>query len=912
MRPSLAPQPRNQRVPSKPMAARKPTQLVIVESPAKAKTISRFLDDSYVVEASYGHVRDLPQNAQEIPADKRGEEWARLGVNVEQQFQPLYVVPAEKKKHVKRLKDALKDAGGLLLATDEDREGESISWHVLELLKPPKSLPVGRIVFHEVTKEAIEEALENPRQLDDKLVRAQEARRVLDRLYGYTLSPLLWKRVAPGLSAGRVQSVAVRLAVERERERMRFRAAEYWDLVADLAAPNGTAEGKFQARLTRVDARRLADARSFDPQTGKLADESRLQLSRPEAERYAEAARAAKPWQVSSLERTPGTQKPAPPFTTSTLQQEANRKLRFTAQRTMRTAQQLYEGVELGGERVGLITYMRTDSTTLAERALNQARQVIAAAYGDEYLPDRPIHYQTKAKRAQEAHEAIRPTDLSRRPQDVARFLDADQAKLYELVWKRTVACQMLPARFERTAVEITVAVPAARGRESLVFAASGRRIVFPGFLRAYVEGSDDPEAELGDQETLLPPLADGQSLAALKVAAEGHETRPPMRYTEASLVKRLEEEGIGRPSTYATIISTIQDRGYVFKRGNELVPTFTAFCVTELLEESFLDLVDTEFTARMEDELDEVAAGDREWVELVSGFYLGDKKHAGLLKRLEKLELSFPAVQIGKHPASGEKMVVKIGRYGPYLSRGEGGKDNTVSLPAEMAPDELTVERAAALLEGKATGAAPLAVDAASGRPITVQMGRFGPYLELGQSEEEKEQKVKPKRVSLPKGLAPEEVTPEIAARLMSLPRLLGKHPETGEEITTAIGRYGPYLKHGDEFRNLPSWTAACDLDLASALTILAQPKAVGRGRGKVTREVLQDFGELAGAEGSVQVLNGRYGPYVTDGKTNATLPKSLDPQSVTPERALELLAAKRAASPAKKGRFRRRAAAG
>ncbi len=888
------------------MAARKPTQLVIVESPAKAKTISRFLDDRYQVEASYGHVRDLPQNAQEIPAEQRGEEWARLGVNVEEGFAPLYVVPAEKKKHVKKLKDALKEAGGLLLATDEDREGESISWHVLEVLKPPKAMPVHRIVFHEVTKEAIDEALEHPRQLDEKLVRAQEARRVLDRLYGYTLSPLLWKRVAPGLSAGRVQSVAVRLAVERERERMRFRAAEFWDLSAELAAE----EGKFQARMVRVDTRRLADARSFDPQTGKLADESRLHLRKPEAESYAEAAKAAKPWRVSSLERTPGTQKPAPPFTTSTLQQEANRKLRFTAQRTMRTAQQLYEGMELGGERVGLITYMRTDSTTLADRALNQARQVIAAAYGDEYLPERPIHYQTKAKRAQEAHEAIRPTDLSRRPQDVARFLDTDQARLYELVWKRTVACQMLPARFERTAVEVSVAVPAAAGREELVFAASGRRIVFPGFLRAYVEGSDDPDAELGDQETLLPALTEGQTLEALAVAAEGHETRPPMRYTEASLVKRLEEEGIGRPSTYATIITTIQERGYVFKRGNELVPTFTAFCVTELLEDHFADLVETEFTARMEDELDEVAAGDRQWVELVSGFYNGDKKHAGLLNRLEKLELSFPKVEIGQDPTSGERMVVKIGRYGPYLSRGEGGKDNTVSLQAEMAPDELTVERAVALLAGKAVGAAPLAVDAASGRPITVQMGRFGPYLELGLTEEEKEQKVKPKRVSLPKGLAPEEVTPEIATRLMALPRSLGQHPETGQELSTAIGRYGPYLKHGDEFRNLPSWTAACDIDLDGALAILAQPKAAGRGRGRAAREVLQELGELAGAEGPVQVLNGRYGPYVTDGKTNATLPKNLDPQALAPEQALELLAAKRAAGPAKKTRFRRRAA--
>lgn len=891
------------------MASRKTKQqqLVIVESPAKAKTISRFLDDSYIVEASYGHVRDLPGSAQEIPASVRGEEWARLGVNVEADFAPLYIVPADKKKHVKRLKDALKEASGLLLATDEDREGESISWHVLELLNPPKDLPVGRIVFHEVTKEAIEEALRHPRAVDQQLVRAQEARRVLDRLYGYTLSPLLWKRVAPGLSAGRVQSVAVRLAVERERERIAFRKAEYWDLVAELSSPTG----RFLARLERVDKLRLADGKSFNPQTGELADSNRLRLGEREAKHFAETSAKVRPWTVTAVDRTPGTQRPAPPFTTSTLQQEANRKLRFTAQRTMRTAQQLYEGVDLDGERVGLITYMRTDSTSLAARALEQARHVIASAYGDEYLPNKPIHYQTKAKRAQEAHEAIRPTDLARKPQEVARYLDSDQAKLYELIWKRTLACQMVPARLERTSVEVTVESPTSSGKkDSLVFTASGRRIVFPGFLRAYVEGTDDPEAELGDQETLLPALTEGDHLEPQTVKAEGHETRPPMRYTEASLVKRLEEEGIGRPSTYASIITTIQDRGYVFKRGNELVPTFTAFCVTELLEEDFGDLVDLEFTARMEDELDEVAAGNREWVELVSDFYRGDRKHQGLTKRLEKLETKFPFVEIGQDPKSGERLIVKIGRYGPYLSRGEGGKDNTLSLPLEMPPDELTPERALALLDGKSSTAEPLARDLQSGRPITVQVGRFGPYLELGLSDEEKEAKEKPKRVSLPRGVAPEDVTPEIALRLMSLPRSLGTHPDTGVELSTAIGRYGPYLKAGDEYRNLPNWEAACDLDQASALIILAQPKAQGRGRGKAVKDIIQDFGAQPGQEGPVQVLGGRYGPYVSDGKTNATLPKNLDPATLSVEKALELLDAKRAAGPKKKAGFRRRSA--
>jgi DNA topoisomerase I len=887
------------------MPAAKATRLVIVESPAKAKTIGRFLDDRYQVEASYGHVRDLPQNAKEIPAAVRGEEWARLGVDVERGYAPLYVVPAEKKKHVKRLQEALKGAEQLLLATDEDREGESISWHVLELLSPPKSMPVSRIVFHEVTQEAIAAALEHPRGVDEKLVRAQEARRVLDRLYGYTLSPLLWKRVAPGLSAGRVQSVAVRLAVERERERIAFRASEYWDLAVELAAPGGG----FTARLVRLGGRRLADAKSFDPATGRLADGARLHLDGEAARGYASAAEEARPWRVTSLERTPGTQRPAPPFTTSTLQQEANRKLRLTAQRTMRIAQQLYEGVDLGGERVGLITYMRTDSVALADRAVAQARRVIAAAYGADYLPERPLHYRTKAKRAQEAHEAIRPTDLSRRPQDVARHLSPEQAKLYELIWKRTVACQMLPARFERTAVEVTVEVGGeGRAAEPLAFAASGRRIVFPGFLRAYVEGSDDPEAELGDQETLLPALAEGQDLEPVRVAAEGHETRPPMRYTEASLVKRLEEEGIGRPSTYATILSTIQDRGYVFKRGNELVPTFTAFCVTELLEESFADLVDTEFTARMEDELDEVAAGEREWVELVASFYRGNGGGPGLLSRLENLELRYPAVDVGADPASGEPLRVKIGRYGPYVVRGEGGKGNTASLPDNLPPDELTVERALMLLNGKADAAEPLASDPATGRPITAQLGRFGPYLELGLEEAEREAGAKPKRVSLPRGMDPEAVTPEVAVKLMSLPRTVGRHPASGEEISAGLGRYGPYLRHGDEFRNLPSWEAACDLTLDEALAILAAPKPQSRGRRGGKPEVIRELGEVAGAAGPVKLLAGRYGPYVSDGEVNASLPRGADPGALTAAEAAELLAKRRAAGPAKKPRRRRK----
>ncbi len=882
------------------MAADKEKNLVIVESPAKAKTISRFLGKDYRVEASYGHVRDLPQNAKEIPAAVRDQEWARLGVNVEEGFEPLYVVPADKKKHVKRLKEALVGANRLLLATDEDREGESISWHVLQLLKPPKHVSVERIVFHEVTPEAIAQALTAARSVDLDLVKAQEARRVLDRLFGYSLSPLLWKRVAPGLSAGRVQSVAVRLLVERERERIAFIPAEFWDLKAEV----GTREGRFRVRLVRVGEARLADGKSFDAR-GKLGESKRLHLTAESAQELVRQAADTQPWQVTALERTPGQQRPAPPFTTSTLQQEGNRKLRMSSRQTMRVAQQLYEGIDLGGERVGLITYMRTDSLSLAERAVEQARKVIAAAYGKEYLPSAPIFYKTKAKRAQEAHEAIRPTDLARRPQDVQPFLDQDQFRLYELVWKRTIACQMLPASFERTAVEVSVH-PA--GRPALTFAATGRRIVFPGFLRAYVEGSDDPEAQLGDQETLLPAMELGQELALHSLEAEGHSTRSPYRYTEASLVKVLEEEGIGRPSTYATILSTIQDRGYVFKKGNELVPTFTAFCVTLLLEQQFRDLVETDFTARMEDELDDVAAGKLSWDTLVSSFYWGADQTPGLVTRLSQGEVSYPTVDLGKDPANGEEVVVKVGKYGPYLRRGEGGAENVVALPADLAPDELTLKLALDLLRNKGSERAPIAHEVASGRPITLQYGRFGEYLELELTEAEREDKVRPKRVSLPRGLKAADVTPEIARQLMQLPRVLGAHPDTGLELSTNIGRFGPFLKHGDEFRSLDSWQKACELELPAALALLREPKVARRQqRSAVTKSVLKDLGRLDGAAGVVQVLAGRYGPYVTDGEVNATVPKGTEPANLTAEEALALLAARRSSATKKRRGARR-----
>jgi len=904
---------RSEKAKGGPGASAPARNLVIVESPAKATTISRFLGDEYRVEASYGHVRDLPQNAKEIPAAVRKEEWARLGVNVDAGFLPLYVVPADKKKHVQRLKKALAESDRLLLATDEDREGESISWHVLELLDPKRTVDVQRIVFHEVTPEAIREALASPRKVDENLVRAQEARRVLDRLYGYSLSPLLWKRVAPGLSAGRVQSVAVRLLVERERERMAFRAAEYWDVKALL----GAGGERFEARLVRLGGQRIAEGRSFDPETGKLADPERLVLGREPAETLAAALAEARPWRVSSLDTKPGQQHPAPPFITSTLQQEGNRKLRFTSRQTMRVAQQLYEGIDLGGERTGLITYMRTDSLTLAGRAVAQARRVIADVYGQRYLPEKPNRYRTKSKGAQEAHEAIRPTDLSRRPQDVRRWLDADQYRLYELVWKRTIACQMLPARFERTSVEIEADAPAATGdgdgpapgraAERATFAANGRRIVFPGFLRAYVEGSDDPEEALGDKETLLPELAVGGAVEPREVAAEGHETKPPYRFTEASLVKKLEEAGIGRPSTYASILSTIQDRGYVFKRGNELVPTFTAFCVTQLLEQQFRDLVDTDFTAHMEDDLDEVAAGHKAWDELVAEFFHGAGGRHGLRQRVEEGEVTYPAVRLGADPETGEPLEVKVGKYGPYVRRGEDGP--IASLPEDLPPADLTPDLAAEMLRGKEEDAEPIAVDEATGLPIHLRHGRFGFYLERELTAEEAAASGsdKPRRVSLPGSLAAESLDGATARRLMLLPRTVGTDPASGEEVTTGIGRYGPYVKRGDEFRSLGSWEEAVDVPLDRALEILARPKP-GRRRGG-TKAVLKELGEAAGAAGPLQVLDGRYGPYVTDGETNASLPRGADPRAVTVEEALRLLEARRNAP--QRPRRRRRAKA-
>lgn len=865
--------------------------LVIVESPAKAKTISAFLGKSFEVVASYGHVRDLPENKKEIPAEFKKFKWADLGVNVDADFEPVYVVPVDKKRRVAELQSSAKGAERLLLATDEDREGESISWHVLQVVKPKKGVKVERIVFHEITPEAIEEALAHPRQIDEELVRAQETRRILDRLYGYTLSPMLWRKVAPGLSAGRVQSVAVRLIVIRERERRDFVVAEYSGIEAKLSAK----EGSFDAKLQRIGEEKVADGQSFSS-LAALTEKTAYWLKSDEASSMTSRLEKASPWKVAKVETKPGTENPLPPFMTSTLQQEANRKLGMTARKAMQVAQQLYEGVDMGGDRVGLITYMRTDSLTLAERALTQAREVIKDLYGSEYLPAKPKQYKSKAKNAQEAHEAIRPTDLARRPQDVERYLDRDQFRVYELIWKRTVACQMKPAEVERTRVEVVVQDQ----NKDMTFAASGKRIVFPGFLRVYVEGADDPEAELGDKETILPGMKVGDVLDLLGVKATEHSTKPPARYTEASLVQKMEQEGVGRPSTYASIIGTIQDRGYVFKRKNELVPTWTAFAVTEILEGHFERLVDIGFTAEMETELDEIAEGKRDWVSHLKSFYSGQNGQVGLAEdvKTKSPEIPFPAMPMF------DDVVVRIGRNGPFLQRGEGGAGNTASVPDDVPPADLTKEMVIELFDRKAAGPEAVAVDPTSGQCVFHKKGRFGDYLEVAQTPDQVEAKETPKRVTLPPGVKADELTDDDVKALLSFPRELGQHPDTGATVVLSLGRYGAYLVAGDQKGNVGDWREASTMGLDKAVVALASGTRGGAGR---TAEPIKELGALDGVEGTVKVMSGRYGPYVTNGTVNATLPRGLDPATVTPEKAIELIKAKIAAGPSKKP-FKRR----
>jgi DNA topoisomerase-1 len=887
--------------------------LVIVESPAKARTLERFLGNRYAVMASVGHIRDLPESAKEIPPEIKDKHWGRMGVDVDGDFKPYYVVPADKKANVQKLKTALKGASEVLLATDPDREGESISWHLSEVLKP--RIPVKRIEFHEITEEAVNEAIANAREINESLVRAQESRRIVDRLYGYSLSPVLWKKVQTGLSAGRVQSVAVRLIVEREEARRAFRSSVYWDLEARL-----TGEGReFPATLVRLGDARVATGKDFDAATGALKAKGVKHLDERAASTLAQTLERNLPWSVTGVEARPGVERPAPPFTTSTLTQEASRKLGYSTSRTMQIAQRLFQGMEVGnGEIEGLITYHRTDSTTLSDKAITESARVIRDMFGGEYY-DAPRRYQTKVKNAQEAHEAIRPTDFRQTPQRLASILEPDELRLYDLIWKRTMASQMVDARVVKTTLEITAQTG---DGDSAVFTASGKAIEFAGFRRAYVEGSDDPEAELEDQETILPTCHVGdrvyasgvmpsgkEGLAYLGLEAKRHETQPPARYTEAALIKELESDGIGRPSTYASIIATIQNRGYVFRQGKALVPSFTAFAVTELLRQHFTDYVDPGFTAEMEEVLDQISNGERDWLDFVKGFYRGDAKHTGLdaLIQSKQSEIDYPLIEVGLDPDSGHSIRVRIGRYGPFLQRGEGGEGNTASLPDDLAPADLTVEKAVALLNAKAQGPRQLGTDSASGLPVFVMNGRFGPYVQLGEMSDDKKA-AKPKRTSLLSTMTEESVTLDDALRLLTLPREVGRHAVDGEPIIASPGKFGPYVKHGKEFRSLENEEQLFTVTLEEAVALLAEPKK-SRRRQSAAKTVLRELGPHPKGGAPVNVLAGRYGPYVTDGTTNASLPKGTTPEAVTMEQAVELLAV-RAGAP-KRGRVTRRGGA-
>lgn len=820
-----------------------------------------------------GHVRDLPSSAEEIPEAVKGEKWAQLGVNVEADFEPLYVIPKDKKKIVKELKDALKDATELILATDEDREGESISWHLLQILKP--KVPIKRMVFHEITREAIRDALTHCRDIDNRVVQAQETRRILDRLVGYTLSPLLWKKIAWGLSAGRVQSVAVRLLVRRERERRAFRQGSYWDLKALLE------KGKisFDAKLVTVGNVKVANGSDFDENTGQIISGRRVLLLNEEQARALLSRIQNKPWTVTNLEERPVTRKPSPPFTTSTLQQEANRKLRLGARETMRIAQSLYER--------GFITYMRTDSVHLSEQAIEAARSCVQELYGSEYLSPQPRKYTTKSKGAQEAHEAIRPAGSTfRTPQQTG--LDGIDFRLYDLIWKRTVASQMADSRQTHVTVQTQV--------EDAGFRSSGKRIDFPGFLRAYVEGSDDPDAALEDQEVILPALKVGDKPNCKDLGAIGHETQPPARYTEASLVKMLESEGVGRPSTYASIIGTIVDRGYAKLIANALIPTFTAFAVTTLLETHFPDLVDTGFTSRMEQTLDEIATGEAKWLPYLQKFYTGE---TGLATQVKEQESQIDAKVARTVVLENISAKVCIGKFGAYLeSENEEGLVKA-SIPQDLTPADLDPDQVEFLLKQKMEGPEKLGLHPETGEPIYVLIGSYGPYVQLGDVSETNK---KPKRASLPKGTDKDSVTLDMAVSLLTLPRLLGSHPETGAKVQANLGMYGPYVVHdqgkvGKDYRSIKPPDDVLTITLDRALEMLAQPKAA-RGSSK-TATPLKELGAHPESGELINVYDGRYGPYVKHGDINASLAKDESVENFTLQKALDLLAAKEAAGP-------------
>jgi DNA topoisomerase I len=868
-------------------------KLVIVESPAKARTIGGYLGQGYVVESSIGHIRDLPNSAADTPAKIKDKPWGRLAVDVDNGFEPYYVVPRDKKSHISKLKGLLKDADELYLATDEDREGEAIAWHLLDELKP-KNIPVKRMVFHEITKAAILEAAENPRELAMDLVEAQETRRILDRLYGYEVSPVLWKKVMSGLSAGRVQSVATRLVVDREQERMAFKVASYWDLEGTFDAGSRHEQRMFPAKLHSVDDKRVARGSDFG-QDGVLkagAEGKVVHLDRPRAEALVSALEDTT-YDVRSVEAKPYRRSPYPPFRTTTLQQEASRKLGMSASVTMSVAQRLYEN--------GYITYMRTDSTTLSGTAVNAARSQVRELYGAEYLPDAPRTYTSKVKNAQEAHEAIRPAGESfRTPAQTG--LTGEQFRLYELIWMRTVASQMKDAVGQ--SVTIRLGGAAATG-EDVVFSATGRVITFHGFLKAYVEGTDEGKAT-DDQETRLPQLAEGDSVAAASVTANGHETKPPSRYTEATLIKELEEREIGRPSTYASIIGTILNRGYVYKKGTALVPAWLAFSVIRLLTEHFPRQIDYTFTARMEDVLDEIAAGRKDRSTELAEFYFGTGDVEGLKTLVDGLG-DIDARELATFPVGGPDSGInlRVGRYGPYLETAGGPDDGDgagagvrANVPDDLPPDELTLEKAKELLANPAGEEIDLGAHPETGLRIVAKNGRFGPYVtEL--LPEDAPKSAKPRTGSLFKSMSLDSISLEDAVKLLSLPRVVGEDPESGDEITAQNGRYGPYLKKGSDSRSLTSEDQLFTITLDEALRIYAQPKQRGRA---AAAPPLKELGNDPVSGQPVVVKSGRFGEYVTDGEYNATLRKDDTVEDLTLERAAELLAERRARGPAKK----------
>ena len=871
-------------------SAASPKRVVIVESPTKATTIARFLDNSYTVESSRGHVRDLPTKAAEIPKAYRGESWARLGIDVENGFKPLYVLNNAKRDTVRALKKLVAGADELYLATDEDREGEAIAWHLLEVLSPPPQVTVRRLVFHEITPEAIRAALANPREVDRRLVDAQEARRLLDRLYGYEVSPVLWKKVAPRLSAGRVQSVATRIVVERERERMAFVPAGYWSL--EVTAATGAGES-FVMAANAIDSERLATGRDFGAD-GKLATSGVVVLDEPGARRLAEDLDGADA-EVTSVASKPYRRRPAAPFITSTLQQEAGRRLRLSASAVMQVAQSLYEQ--------GFITYMRTDSVTLSEGAVKAARAEVARRYGEEFLPAGPRRYASKVRNAQEAHEAIRPAgDTFASPESLLPRLSATEAKLYELIWRRTLASQMTDTTGETVTIE---ALARTAGDSEVTLSASGTVIAHEGFRRAWDPLSPPGSAgngsgNGGEGQRRLPQVTEGDTLALSEPEAESHQTQPPARFTEATLIRRLEELGVGRPSTYATIMTTINDRGYVRKKGTALVPTFTAFSVVSLLEGHFGDYVDYAFTARMEDDLDDIARGRQESLPWLSLFYFGGAEHPGLKsrvsERLDEIDVrAVNSVAIGTHP-DGRPVEARLGRFGPYVTCG----DQRAQLPEDVSPDEVTLDLALELLARPSTGR-ELGTDPDSGLPVIARQGRYGPYVQLGPPPNDPDAKAD-KSASLLSSMNLEEVTLEDALRLLTLPRTVGVDPADGVAITTQNGRFGPYLKKGSETRSLETEEQIFTIGLEECLALLAQPR---RGRGREPKATLRDLGPDPVTGRELVIRDGRWGPYVSDGQTNASLRAGDTPEELTPQRASDLLAARRDAPPrqARKG---------